>query len=319
VIRWLLLYLSQARWAQATVSRWRFARRAAHRFVAGETLTEAIAVARRLAEHGLTASLAHLGEEITDPAQASQATADLIELVRAVAQADLRASVSLKLTQIGLLIDFDQCQHNMLSIAREAAVQGVFLRIDMEHSDTIDQALSVHYSLLSQQLEQVGLVFQSALFRSQRDLQTAASNGTRVRLVKGAYLESETVAYQKKAEVDANFDRLTELLLTAARDQGSMPASSDGRTSPLSAVASHDQRRIDHAEQFAQRIGLPKQALEFQLLLGIRSELQRSLQSRGYPVRVYVPFGTQWYPYLVRRLAERPANLWFFLSNLFRK
>lgn len=319
MIRWLLLYLSQARWAQATVSRWGFARRAARRFVAGEKLSEALEVARRYAERGLSTTLAHLGEEITEAPEAKQATADLIELVRAVGSQDLRANVSLKLTQIGLLIDFELCQANMLAIAREAAVNEVFLRIDMEHAETVDQTLSIHHSLLAHQLPEVGLVFQSALIRSKRDLQTAAHAGVRVRLVKGAYLEPEDIAYQKKSEVDSNFDELAELLLIAARDQGGAPVSSNGRTPPMAAIASHDEQRIAHAEQHAQRIGLPKSALEFQLLQGIRSELQQTLHDDGYPVRVYVPFGSQWYPYLVRRLAERPANLWFFLSNLVRK
>lgn len=319
MIRPLLLYLSEAAWAQATVTRWGFARRAARRFVAGETLSEALQVARQLAEHGLTSTLAQLGEEVTDAGVARKTTSDIIELVRAVRAHDLRANVSLKLTQIGLAIDFDLCQANMLAIAREAAVQQVFLRIDMEHSATVDQTLSIHHSLRSQGLREIGLVFQSALYRSQRDLETAAGNGIRIRLVKGAYLEPVEVAYQDKAEVDRNLDQLTEILLTSARAQGSTEVSKDGRTPPLAAVASHDEERIAFAEEVARRIGLPKPALEFQLLLGIRSELQRALLDRGYPVRLYVPFGSKWYPYLVRRLAERPANLWFFLSNLLRR
>ncbi len=319
VIRPLLLYLSEAAWAQATVTRWGFARRAARRFVAGETLSEALQVAHKLAERGLTTTLAQLGEEVTDASVARQATADLIELVRAVRSQGLRANVSLKLTQIGLAIDFELCQANMLAIAREAAVQQVFLRIDMEHSSTVDQALSIHHSLRSQGLREVGLVFQSALYRSQRDVETAAGQAIHIRLVKGAYLESPDVAYQDKAEVDHNFDRLTEILLSAAHKHGSTPVSKDGRTPPMAAVASHDEQRIAFAEDYAREIGLAKSALEFQLLQGIRSELQQALVDRGYPVRVYVPFGTQWYPYLVRRLAERPANLWFFVSNLLRR
>lgn len=319
MIRPALLYLSEAAWAQAMVTRWGFARRAARRFVAGETLAEALGVARMLADRGLSSTLAQLGEEIADAQVARRTTEDLVQLVRAVGTQDLRANVSLKLTQIGLAVDFDQCKANMLEIAREAAVRELFLRIDMEHSDTIDQALSIHHALRREGLTNVGLVFQSALFRSQRDLQSAVDNGIRVRLVKGAYLESERVAYQHKQQVDRNFDQLTETLLQAAHQHGSVPASPDGKTPPMAAIASHDEQRISHAKEQARRIGLPKSALEFQLLLGIRSELQNSLRDRGYPVRVYVPFGSQWYPYLVRRLAERPANLWFFLTNLLRR
>lgn len=301
------------------VTRWRFARRAARRFVAGETLVEAIGVARALAERGLSSTLAQLGEEVTDPQEARQTSEDMLGLVRALGTQDLRANVSLKLTQIGLGVDFELCQANMLAIAREAAVHGVFIRIDMEHSTTIDQTLSIHHGLRAHGLTEVGLVFQSALYRSQRDLETAAQQALRIRLVKGAYLEDPDVAYQRKHQVDGNFDRLTESLLSAAHAHGSQPISKDGRTPPMAAIASHDEERIRHAEDLAREIGLPKTALEFQLLLGIRSELQRSLRDRGYPVRVYVPFGSRWYPYLVRRLAERPANLWFFLSNLLRK
>jgi proline dehydrogenase len=168
-------------------------------------------------------------------------------------------------------------------------------------------------------LRNVGLVFQAYLHRSESDLRSAAQAGIPIRLVKGAYTEPKTVAITKKAEVDANFDRLTSILLSEARSQGGLPGSRDGRIPPLAAIATHDPARIGFAEAEAERIGLPKASLEFQLLYGIRSELQRSLRDKGYPVRTYVPYGSQWYPYLMRRLAERPANLWFFVSNLFRR
>jgi proline dehydrogenase len=319
VIRSLLLYLSGARWAQATVTGWRFARKAARRFVAGETLEEAISVSRSLADEGLTGSLAHLGEDVTNPEEANRATEDVIQIAEAIGTENLSANISVKLTQIGLMVDFELCKSNMLRIAREAAIHDVFVRIDMEDSTKIDKTLSLHRYLRKQGVWNVGLVFQSVLYRSEQDTRIAAEGGIPVRLVKGAYLEPGTVAHQEKSEVDSNFDILTEIVIQAARDMGGASVSANGRTPPLAAVASHDELRIAYAEQAAMRIGLPKAALEFQLLLGIRSELQRSLRKRGYPVRVYIPFGTEWYPYLVRRLAERPANLWFFLSNLLRR
>jgi proline dehydrogenase len=319
VIRLLLLYLSGAGWAKATVTGWRFAKRAARRFVAGETLQEAVAVARSLAEHGLTSSLAHLGEDVTDQLQANRAADSIVQIAREIGTQSLSSNLSLKLTQIGLMVDFGLCKSNMLRIAREAAIHDVFVRIDMEDSTKIDQTLSLHQYLRNQGVWNVGLVFQSVLHRSAQDTRMAADASIPVRVVKGAYLEPRSVAYQSKAEVDANFDRLTDIVIRAAAEQGGAPAAASGRTPPVTAIASHDERRIAYAEAAAIRLGLPKAALEFQLLLGIRSEMQRSLREGGYPVRIYVPFGTEWYPYLVRRLAERPANLWFFLSNFLRR
>ena len=319
MLRTPLLYLSKAGWAHSSLARWGFARRAARRFVAGESIQEAVQVAQVLNRERLAATLAHLGEEVVLATEADQARLDCEELLRAIEEQKLGAYVSVKLTQIGLRVNFDLCMEHMLEIARVATLNETFVRIDMEESNTIDQTLSVEHALRRQGLRNVGLVFQSYLPRSERDLRTAVAAGIPVRIVKGAYQEPESVAFQKKAEVDASFDRMTEILLEAALNQGGVRASKDGRTPPLAAIATHDPARIQFAETLAERIGLPKAALEFQLLFGIRSELQRSLRDKGYPVRIYVPYGAQWYPYLMRRLAERPANLWFFVSNLVRR
>ena len=319
MLRTPLLYLSKAGWAHSGLARWGFARRAARRFVAGESIQEAVQVAQVLNRERLAVTLAHLGEEVVLATEADQARLDCEELLRAIEEQKLGAYVSVKLTQIGLRVNFDLCMEHMLEIARVATLNDTFVRIDMEESNTIDQTLSVEHALRRQGLRNVGLVFQSYLPRSERDLRTAVAAGIPVRIVKGAYQEPESVAFQKKAEVDASFDRMTEILLEAALKQGGVRASKDGRTPPLAAIATHDPARIKFAETLAERIGLPKSALEFQLLFGIRSELQRSLRDKGYPVRIYVPYGAQWYPYLMRRLAERPANLWFFVSNLVRR
>jgi proline dehydrogenase len=165
----------------------------------------------------------------------------------------------------------------------------------------------------------VGLVVQSYLFRTERDTRQLLERGVHFRLVKGAYKEPADKAYPKKADVDANFDLLAKILIDAAQASKSPKLSEDGRIPPLPAIGTHDEKRIEFAKQYAEKVGLPKEALEFQMLYGIRRDLQEQLVAEGYPVRVYVPFGTHWYPYFMRRLAERPANIWFFLSNFFRK
>ena len=319
MLRTTLLYLSKAGWAHSSLTRWGFARRASRRFVAGETIEEALQVAHSLNQLRLGAALAHLGEYVASAAEADQARTACGDLLRAIQARSLGAYLSVKLTQIGLTVDFDLCMENMLEIARVAALSDTFIRIDMEESSTVDQTLSIEHALRRQGLKNVGLVFQAYLQRSERDLRSAAEAGIPIRLVKGAYREPKSVAIQSKSEVNANFDRLTVILLEAAQRQGGAPGSRDGRAPPMAAIATHDLARIQFAETHAQRIGLPKTALEFQLLYGIRSELQRTLREKGYPVRIYVPYGAQWYPYLMRRLAERPANLWFFLSNLIRR
>ena len=319
MLRILILFLSEAKWAQQLVRDWGFARRVARRFVAGESLSEALEVAQTLSERGLTTTLAHLGEHVTTKEESVRSRDEICKLIQAIGASNLPSNVSLKLTQLGLGLDYELCMDNMLQVAREGAARSVYIRIDMEDSPYVDQTLSIHHALGAQGLTNVGLVFQSALFRSVQDIRTAVAGGTSLRLVKGAYLEPASISYQSKHDIDEHFDQLSMILLDATRDHGGVPVSPDGRTPPLAAIASHDSDRIEFAEEYAREIGVPRSALEFQFLYGIRSELQDSLRQRRYPVRVYVPYGSQWYPYLMRRLAERPANLWLVFSNLFRR
>jgi proline dehydrogenase len=318
VLKALLIYLSKARWARQIVTRWSFARRAAARFIAGDTLEEAIAAVRRLNDRGLHATLDHLGENVTSPADAERAADDYLILIDRICEADVRANVSLKLTQLGLLLGTTGCADRLARVVRKARACGGFVRIDIEDSPTIDRTFQVYRALLAQGLDNVGVAVQSYLYRSEADVRALSAEGARIRMVKGAYKEPPQLAFTRKRDVDANFDSLCRIIIDSARADGSVPVSPDGRVPPRMAVATHDPARVNAAKDYARRVQLPKAALEFQMLYGIRQDLQESLASEGYPVRVYVPYGTEWYPYFVRRLAERPANVWFFLSQLVR-
>jgi len=187
----------------------------------------------------------------------------------------------------------------------------------MEDSSTVDRTLAIYRQLAAEGLGNVGLVLQAYLYRTETDLTGLLAQGARIRLCKGAYNEPADRAFPKKSDVDRNYDHLAAMMLAAAGRAGAA-TSEDDRVPPATAIATHDPRRIDCARSEAERLGLPRQAVEFQMLYGIRSDLQQALAAAGYPVRVYVPYGTEWYPYYVRRLAERPANLWWFLTNFVR-
>jgi proline dehydrogenase len=318
VLRAILLYLSSAAWARRIVSSWGISRRVSSRFVAGDTLEDAVRTIRALNEAGMNATIDHLGENVETPDDAEHAAEDYLALLDRVQEANLRANVSLKLTQLGISIDFELCARNLQRIVDRARSYGNFVRIDMENSAILEDTLRVYQQLKQQGATNLGVVIQSYLYRSEDDVKKLAQGGTPVRLVKGAYDEPADIAYPKKRDVDEAFDRETELLIHGALSHDSVPVSDDGRTPPLPAIATHDHLRIQFACKVAKDLGLPKECLEFQLLHGIRTELQRTLLDDGYPVRIYVPFGTEWYPYFMRRLAERPANLWFFISNFLR-
>jgi proline dehydrogenase len=319
LLRSLLIYLSQADWARNIVTGWRFARRAAARFIAGDTLPEAIEAIHHINESGRFATIDHLGEHVSNPEKAEHSKADYLHLLNEIDRSKVKASVSLKLTQLGLNIDTDLCYQNLEQIVQLGAELGNFIRIDMEDSPVLDKTLQIYQKLCQAGFTNVGMVIQSYLFRSEADTKELLLSGTRIRLVKGAYQEPPEIAYPEKRVVDSNFDKLTEIILDAAKLHGSKPAAENGKLPPITAVATHDEKRIQYACDYASKISFPKGALEFQMLYGIRTNLQMSLLDQGYPVRVYVPYGTEWYPYFVRRLAERPANLWFFLSNFFRR
>jgi proline dehydrogenase len=320
MLRSLLIYLSKAAWARKIVTHWAFAWRAASRFVAGEKLEDAIQAVKVLNGKGINATLDELGEHTSNPQKACQATQDILRMLNTIDQAGVQSNVSIKLTQIGLALDVNLCFENLQHILELAKAKNTFVRIDMEDSQWVDKTLDLYHRMVYECLcDNVGVVIQSYLYRSEADVERLMAEGARVRLCKGAYKEPPEIAYPKKSDVDANFDRLTKALIDGALAAGSPELSVDGRIPPIPAIASHDDKRIAFAKAYAKERNLPKGAIEFQMLHGIRRDLQEQLVAEGYPVRVYVPWGNEWYPYFVRRLAERPANVWFFISNFFRR
>ena len=320
MLRSFLIFLSKATWAQNLVTSWGLAWKAASRFIAGSTIAEALQVVRTLNEKGINATLDQLGEHTSTPEEANRAADGIIEVLDAIQTAGVRSNVSIKLTQIGMGLDAEVCSANLTRILERARQYGNFVRIDIEDTPYTDQTIAFYHEMLAKgfTVKTMGMAVQSYLYRAEADTRALAEIGTSFRLVKGAYKEPPELAYPKKADVDANYDTLTSILIDASLAQKT-ELSEDGRIPPIPAVASHDEKRIAFAKAYADKVGLPKTGLEFQMLYGIRRDLQEELRKEGYPVRVYVPFGTHWYPYFMRRLAERPANLWFILSNFFRK
>jgi proline dehydrogenase len=321
MLRSFLIYLSKAAWAQKLVTSWSFAWRAASRFVAGEKPEDAIRAVRELNAKGIHATLDHLGEHTSNVDEANQAADDILAILDEIDKAGVKSNVSIKLTQIGMGLDEEICLQNLLRILEQARKHGNFVRIDMEDTPYTDLTISIYKAALERGFtpQTVGMVVQSYLYRTEADVKSLLELGTRFRLVKGAYKEPPDKAFPKKTDVDANYDLLTKILIDAALKAEANTLSPDGRIPPIPAIATHDEKRIAFAKGYAAKVGLPKNAIEFQMLYGIRRDLQEQLVQEGYPVRVYVPYGTHWYPYFMRRLAERPANIWFFLSNFFRK
>ncbi len=320
MLRAFFIYLSKASWARQIVTRWQVAWQAASRFVAGERLEDGIAAVRKLNENGIQATLDQLGEHTTTAEGAEKATQGILQILDAIEAEKVRSNVSIKLTQIGLKIDRKLCAENLARILQHAKERNNFVRIDMEDATCVDDTLALFYEMRNERdFRNVGLVIQSYLYRTVEDVNRLMQIPARIRLCKGAYKEPSQVAYPKKRDVDANYDRVAQILIDRALEVGAPELSEDGRVPPIPALATHDEKRIRFAVEYAKQIDLPKKALEFQMLYGIRRDLQASLVDQGFPVRVYVPFGTEWYPYFTRRLAERPANVWFFISNYFRK
>ena len=321
MLRSLLIYLSKAAWAQKLVTNWGLAWHAASRFVAGERVVDAVRAVRELNEKGINATLDHLGEHTSTADEAEKATDDILLVLNEIEKARVKANISIKLTQIGMGLDEEICRQNLVRILEQVKKCNNFLRIDMEDTPYTDITISLYLSMLQRGFNtcQVGMVVQSYLYRTEADLRKLLNYRTHIRIVKGAYREPADKAYPKKADVDANFDLLTKIMIDAALKIELNKISPDGRIPPVPAIASHDEKRIQFAKQYAEKVALPKEAIEFQMLYGIRRDLQEQLVKEGYSVRVYVPYGTNWYPYFMRRLAERPANIWFFVSNFFRK
>ena len=320
MLRSFLIYLSKAAWAQKLVTSWGFAWRMASRFVAGEKLEDAIGAVQGLNAKGINATLDHLGEHTTTVQEAERAADDIIKMLDRIQESGIHANVSIKLTQIGMGMEDDVCRKNLFRILDVARRNHNFVRIDMEDTPYTDKTLALLEAARAAGFDAntVGTVLQSYLFRSVDDEKRLVAEGTKLRLVKGAYKEPPELAFPKKRDVDSNFDRMTAVALDATKANEDS-AATNGRIPPLAALGTHDPQRIDFAKAYAAKANLPKSAVEIQMLYGIRRDLQDALAKEGYPVRIYVPFGHRWYPYFMRRLAERPANIWFFVSNFFRR
>ncbi len=277
----------------------------AARFVAGEEVRDAVQAVRELNGAGMMASLDLLGEGVVAAEAAVKARQAYIGLLEAIAESGVDSNISIKLTQLGLDIDRELCRSNLREILEQAKAYNNFVRIDMEGSDYTAATLELFEEQLSHfGPRRVGAVIQSYLYRSEGDIRRLASLGCNVRLCKGAYMEPPEIAFPRKSDVDANYIKLLEILLQS-------PA--------YTAIASHDQSMIDHARRFIAEHQIASDRYEFQMLYGIRRDYQVNLVEHGYRMRVYVPFGTEWAPYLIRRVAERPANLLFVTRAIFKK
>ena len=303
MLRSFFIYLSKANWARKLVTGWSVAWRMASRFISGETLDEAIRVIKALNEKGINATLDHLGEHTDSVELASSATNDIIQALDAIQTSSVRANVSLKLTQIGLGVSPEMCAENLERIVAHADKLTNSVRVDMEDSPVTQVTLDILRKVRAKGYRNVGIVIQAYLYRSEQDIRDLVSECISVRLCKGAYKEPVEVAFAKKRDVDANYDKCGGMLMDGAKAQGCTEVSEDGRFPPMPGLATHDESRIIFAKQYAQQIGLPKNGLEFQMLHGIRRELQERLAKEGYPVRVYVPYDTEWYPDFIRRPA----------------
>jgi proline dehydrogenase len=300
LLRQTLLFLSRRKELEEFLKHNPLARQASRRFVAGETRAEALAVTRELNRQGFKVTLDYLGEEVNDPGQAEAAAEEYAGAIEEAAAAGLETGISVKLSHLGIRIDAEFARRNLLNVAERAATVKRFVRVDMEGSDLTEKTIEIVRGI-NRQTGNVGTVIQSYLRRSSEDIDVLNREKIPVRLVKGAYLEPKEIAFQEPGEVDLYFMRLVEALMRA----GTRPA-----------IATHDERLIDYAIDIAFIFGLEPDDYEFQLLYGVRRDLQERLRQEGYRVRVYLPYGEDWFGYFMRRLAERPANLWFLLRHL---
>ena len=272
----------------------------ARRFIAGEALAEALAASRELGRNGRAVSLDHLGENVRTVDEAERACSSYVEMVRELDAAGLEGNVSIKLTQLGLDLDTGLCQALVTDIVAAAEKLGRTIEMDMEGTAYTDRTLDI-FEATRRRFSNVGLAIQSYLYRSEADLERLAPLAPKIRLVKGAYREPPSLAFQRKRDVNANYLRLLDKLL-------------DARFYP--AIATHDPAMLDYARRQLSQRGMARDRYEFQMIYGVRRDLQQELREQGHPLRIYVPFGTEWCPYFMRRLAERPANCWFVLRSL---
>ena len=304
VTKSLLLYLSEREGLKDFAARFAPFKRLTTRFVAGENIEEAIAAIRQINERGCTASFDHLNESVTDANETAAEVQEYLTVLSRIDETGIKSNVSIKLSQFGLQIDPELTYRNARAIVQEAARRGNFVRIDMEGSEVTQLTIDIFKRLRAEfGLNDVGIVLQSYLRRTMDDAREMLGIPARIRICKGAYKEPPEVAFPDKHDVDENYVSVMQLLLSSGVYHG---------------IATHDPKMIEATIDHAQRQNISKDAFEFQMLYGVRRDLQEKLAREGYNVRVYVPYGAHWYPYFMRRLAERPANIWFVMKNLFK-
>jgi proline dehydrogenase len=304
VARNALLWISENRKLREALPRYKFIRRAVSRFMPGENLEDAIAGADRLKQQSINTVFTHLGENVSDAAEAKKVTTDYGEMLNQIQKSGLDTHVSVKLTHLGLDLDETLCLENLRSIVREAEARKTMAWIDMEQSSYVDRTLAM-FRAIRKEYRDVGLCLQAYLFRTEKDLNDLLPLAPAIRFVKGAYKEPSTIAYAKKADVDANFFKLSKTMLSQS--------SSGARL----VVGTHDMKLIRSIQDEAGRIGVSKNDYEFHLLYGIQTQEQLRLAREGFCVRVLISYGSYWFPWYVRRLAERPANVWFVVRKMF--
>jgi proline dehydrogenase len=302
MLRFLLHELAKSRRLSRWITSNRTTRRMAQRFVPGEDLVHAIEPARRCNRDGMLVSFNHLGENVSTETDAIRARDSYLRILETITTEHLNANISVKLTQLGFDLGDEFCATQLRAVTQRATALNSFVRVDMEGSAYTERTIRI-VKQARQETDAVGTVIQAYLYRSEQDLADLLRDGCRIRLVKGAYKESAKIAFPKKAHVDANFIKLMRILLGSGM---------------YHAIATHDPKMIDATTTFAAESGIAKDRYEFQMLYGIRTDLQSRLVREGYRVRAYIPYGEDWFPYFMRRLAERPANLLFFARNLFR-
>jgi proline dehydrogenase len=305
MMRAFFIWLSENRHIRGFAERSAAGQRMSSRFVAGTTIDDVMRATKAMNDLGLSVSIDHLGENVTNAEEARQSAASYRELLQEIATRGLNANVSLKLTHMGLDVDEKLAHDNVFGLVALAARQHNFVRVDMEGSTYTARTLQFVHELhrVPGSEDAVGAVIQSYLFRSEKDVEGLLAERIRIRLCKGAYQEPPEVAFQKKRDVDANYVKLMKMLLKSGVYHG---------------IATHDPRMIQATKDFARAEKIPLESFEFQMLYGIRRDLQQQLVREGYRMRVYIPFGTEWYPYFMRRLAERPANVFFIAKNMLR-
>jgi proline dehydrogenase len=301
-MRTFFLFLSRQKLLRKWMETSRWARRLSARFVAGDNLPDALATCQRINAEGIAVTLDHLGESVTSLAEAVASRDAYMLALKEIERLKIDGNISLKLTQFGMDLSLAECGANVEALVAQAAALGTFVRIDMESSEYTDRTLDLVVGLYDR-YKTTGTVIQAYLYRSRKDVEMLCARGIRVRLCKGAYLEPPAVAFPGKPDVDRNYVELMNLLL----ETGVYPA-----------IATHDEKIIEQTKRFVESRGISRDSFEFQMLYGIRRDIQQRLVNEGYRLRLYVPYGQAWYPYFMRRLAERPANVLFLARNLLR-